>query len=40
VIIVEVPKNQMRHFLAVQKERSAAVDAIRPGRVIHVRVEP
>jgi hypothetical protein len=40
VIVVEVPKNQMRHDLAVQKELSAAVDAIRPGRVIHVRVEP
>jgi predicted nuclease of predicted toxin-antitoxin system len=40
VNVVEVPKNQMRYFLAVEKELSAAVDAIRPGRVIHVRVEP
>jgi len=40
VIVVEVPKNQMRYYLAVQKELSAAVDEIGQGRVTHVRFEP
>jgi hypothetical protein len=39
LIVVEVPKNQMRYYLAVQKELTAALDEIRPGQVIHVRVE-
>ena len=40
MILVEVPKNQMRYYRSAKNELSAAVEGIRAGQVIHIRVEP
>jgi len=40
VVVVHVPKNQLPHYLVVQKELLAAIEKARPGAVIHVRTPP
>ncbi len=40
VVIVHVPKNQLVHYRAIQKELLAAVEKARPGETIHVSVQP
>jgi predicted nuclease of predicted toxin-antitoxin system len=40
VIVVHVPKNQLAHYSMIQKDLLAAIDRIRPGEVIHVRMAP
>lgn len=37
VLVVHVPKNQIAHYEAVQKELLLAVKQVRPGEVQHVR---
>ncbi len=37
LIVVHVPKNQIAHYRAIQKELLAAIEQARPGVVIHVR---
>jgi hypothetical protein len=37
VIVAHVPKNQLVHYRAIQKEILAAIERARPGEVIHVR---
>ena len=36
VVVVEVPKNQMRWYRAAQAKMLAAVERMEPGRAIHV----
>ena len=40
VIVVHVPKNQLIHYKAIQDELLAAIEKVRPGEAIHVRVPP
>jgi predicted nuclease of predicted toxin-antitoxin system len=40
VIIVHVPKNQLAHYRALQKELLLAVEKIQSGQVIHTRTPP
>ena len=40
VIVVHVPKNQLIHYQVIQKELLAAIEKVRPGEAIHVRVPP
>ncbi len=37
VVVVHVPKNQMPHYHAIQKEMLLAVEKARPGEAIHVK---
>ena len=37
VVVVHVPKNQLVHYRAIQKELLTAIEKIRPGQAIHVR---
>jgi hypothetical protein len=40
VIIVHVPKNQLAHYRALQKELRWAVEKVQSGQVIHVQTPP
>jgi len=40
VIVVHVPKNQMAHCRMIHKDLLAAIQKIRPGEAIHVKVPP
>jgi|ERR1700733_11335632 len=37
VVVAHVPKNQMIHYRALQKELLQAVESVGPGEAIHVR---
>jgi|SRR6266852_2101784 len=40
VIVAHVPKNQIAHYRVIQKELLAAIEKVRPGEPLHVRVPP
>jgi predicted nuclease of predicted toxin-antitoxin system len=40
VVVVHVPKNQLAHYRAIQKEMLNAIERARPGEAIHVRTPP
>lgn len=40
VVVVHVPKNQLAHYRVLQAELLSAVERVRPGQVIHVRMPP
>jgi len=40
VVVVHVPKNQIAHYEATQKELLIALKQMRPGEVQHVRSDP
>jgi hypothetical protein len=40
VIVVHVPKNQLVHYQEIQTELLVAIEKVRPGEAIHVRMPP
>jgi hypothetical protein len=36
VIVVHVPRNQLRHYRVIQKEMLVAIGSVSPGKAIHV----
>ncbi len=38
VVVVHVPKNQLPHYRVLQRELLSAVERVRPGQTIHVRM--
>jgi predicted nuclease of predicted toxin-antitoxin system len=38
VVVVHVPKNQLPHYRPLQRELLSAVERVRPGQAIHVRI--
>ena len=40
VVVVDVPRNQLRYYQALRAELLAAVEQVQPGDVVHVPVEP
>jgi len=40
IIVAHVPKNQIAHYRVIHKDLLAAVDKVRPGEALHVRVPP
>jgi hypothetical protein len=36
LVVVQVPKNQIAYYRAIQREILTAIDAVKPGEVVHV----